>query len=144
MQITDVKNNAIITILKHNKQRYILARGGVGGRGNKMFTNSTNRAPKICENGDIGENILIKIELLLLCHIGLVGFPNAGKSSFVNKITNARSIVGNYSFTTINPNLGTFLMSNNEHIFIGDIPGIIEGASDNKGMGFYFLKTYRT
>ncbi|MFA5230438.1 MAG: GTPase ObgE [Candidatus Paceibacterota bacterium] len=116
-------------------EKVLIAKGGIGGRGNFHFRSSTNTSPKEFEEGKTGQTFAIRLELKLIADIGLVGLPNAGKSSLINEITNAKSKVANYPFTTLEPHLGVF-----EDLIIADIPGIIEGASQNKGLGIKFLR----
>lgn len=116
-------------------EKVLIAKGGIGGRGNFHFRSSTNTSPKEFEEGKTGQAFAIRLELKLIADIGLVGLPNAGKSSLINEITNAKSKVANYPFTTLEPHLGVF-----EDLIIADIPGIIEGASQNKGLGIKFLR----
>lgn len=116
-------------------ERLLVARGGAGGRGNYLFRSSTRTTPKIAENGKPGEVVTLRLELRLIANVGLVGLPNAGKSSLLNELTAARSKVGNYPFTTLEPSLGSYY-----GLIIADIPGLIEGASSGKGLGVKFLK----
>ncbi len=116
-------------------QEILLLKGGRGGLGNAHFKSSTNVAPKEWTPGDPGEEAEFKIELQLFADVGLIGFPNAGKSSLLNMITNAGAKVGDYAFTTLDPNLGAF-----HGYIIADIPGIIEGAAEGKGLGVKFLR----
>lgn len=116
-------------------QKILLLKGGYGGFGNEHFKSSTNTTPKECHPGQAGEHANFKIELELFADVGLVGLPNAGKSSLLNTITNADVKVGDYAFTTLDPNLGDFY-----GYTIADIPGLIEGASQGKGLGVKFLK----
>lgn len=116
-------------------QRLLLARGGKGGRGNWYFRSSTNVTPKEFERGTLGENFDIVLELRLIADVGLIGLPNAGKSSLLNILTRAEAKVANYAFTTLEPNLGAFY-----DIIIADIPGLIEGAAAGKGLGVKFLR----
>lgn len=116
-------------------QKVLAAKGGFGGRGNFYFRSSTNTTPKTCEKGKSGEEFEFFIELRLIADIGLIGLPNAGKSSLLNSMTQADAKVGDYFFTTLEPNLGVL-----DHIIIADIPGLIEGASKGKGLGIKFLK----
>jgi GTP-binding protein len=116
-------------------QTVMIARGGIGGRGNFFFRSPINTSPKEFEVGKAGQDREIFIELRLIARVGLIGLPNAGKSSLLNELTKAQAKVGNYQFTTLEPNLGTL-----EKIVIADIPGLIEGASEGKGLGIKFLK----
>ncbi len=120
------------------KQKVLIAKGGKGGRGNFFFRSSINTTPKQAENGKPGESFDFNIELRFIADIGLVGLPNAGKSSLLNELTKANVKVANYEFTTLEPNLGTL-----NKIIIADIPGLIEGASKGKGLGIKFLKHIR-
>ncbi len=119
-----------------NNQEFIVARGGIGGKGNAAFLSNHNRIPRTAQPGTIGETKTIFLELKLLANIGLFGLPNAGKSSLLNALTNAKSRVANYSFTTLQPNLGAL----KNQLIISDLPGIIEGAHLNRGLGNRFLK----
>lgn len=125
-------------ILRHN-ERLLVARGGKGGRGNRHFVTSTNQAPKIAEEGEAGEKCKLKIILKLISQIGITGFPNAGKSTLLKAITNAKPEVADYPFTTLTPNLGV-LKDNYRNIIIADMPGIIEGAHTGRGIGIRFLR----
>ncbi|OGD31886.1 hypothetical protein A3C91_00425 [Candidatus Azambacteria bacterium RIFCSPHIGHO2_02_FULL_52_12] len=117
-------------------ERALLARGGKGGKGNFLFRSSTNTSPKEFGVGTPGEVFDVRIELKLIADVGFVGLPNAGKSSLLNELTNARSKVANYQFTTLEPNLGVY----NKELILADIPGLIEGASTGKGLGVKFLR----
>ncbi len=120
-------------------ERYVFLKGGRGGQGNWHYRSSTNQAPRYAQPGQKGEALRIGVELLIIADIGFVGFPNAGKSSLLNTLTNARSAVADYPFTTKVPHLG--MMRHYERdIVLADIPGLIEGASDGSGMGIKFLK----
>lgn len=116
-------------------QRELILKGGKKGLGNTMFKSSTNQSPEQCTLGSLGESAEFKIELQMFADVGLIGLPNAGKSSFLNAFTNASAKVGGYEFTTLEPNLGAFY-----EFVIADIPGLIEGASEGKGLGHKFLK----
>ncbi|WP_213318667.1 GTPase ObgE [Chlamydiifrater volucris] len=123
-------------------EELIVCRGGRGGKGNSHFKSSTNRAPTQCTPGRPGEILRIELELKLIAHIGLVGFPNAGKSTLLNAMTYTEVKVGAYPFTTLRPSLGLLTRTNQyqKPLIVADIPGIIQGAHDNKGLGLDFLR----
>lgn len=121
-------------------ERFLLLKGGKGGWGNIHFKSSTNQAPRIANKGEPGQVKKIRVELSVMADVGLVGFPNAGKSSLLTAFTNARPKVAPYPFTTKIPNLGVLRVDDERDIIIADIPGIIEGASEGVGLGFKFLK----
>ena len=116
-------------------QREFVAQGGRGGKGNYLFRSSTNTTPKEFEEGEIGELFNLRLELKLIADVGFVGLPNVGKSSLLNELTNAKSKVANYPFTTLEPNLGVYY-----ELILADLPGLIEGASKGKGLGIKFLR----
>ncbi len=116
-------------------ERFLATRGGKGGKGNFLFRSSTNTTPIEFQEGVLGQEYEFRLELKLIADVGLIGLPNVGKSSFLNRITNAKSKVANYPFTTLNPNLGVYY-----ELILADIPGLIEGASAGKGLGFKFLR----
>ncbi len=128
-----------IADLVHAGERFVLLRGGKGGRGNSHFATPTNRAPRHAEEGVPGAAMDVRVELHLIADIGLVGLPNAGKSTLLSALTNARPRIGDYPFTTRTPCLGVLRYSDSE-IIVADIPGIIEGASEGKGLGLRFLR----
>lgn len=132
--ITSVESGGQISLEKEG-QKELLLKGGMGGWGNEQFKTSINTTPTKATKGKVGEQGHFKIELELFADVGLIGLPNAGKSSLLNNITNAQAKVGAYQFTTLDPNLGDFY----GHI-LADIPGLIEGASEGKGLGFKFLR----
>jgi GTP-binding protein len=132
--ITNIESGGSVTLAKSG-QKELLLKGGVGGWGNEQFKTSINTTPTKATKGKIGERGNFKIELELFADVGLVGLPNAGKSSLLNAVTNAQAKIGSYQFTTLDPNLGDFY----GHI-IADIPGLIEGASEGKGLGIKFLR----
>ncbi|MEW6041756.1 MAG: GTPase ObgE, partial [Elusimicrobiota bacterium] len=117
----------------------LVAKGGRGGRGNTSFKTQKNTAPKISEKGEPGEKVTLELELKLIADVGLVGYPNAGKSTFISKVTSARPKIASYPFTTLRPNLGVCSYKG-RNFAIADIPGLIEGASDGKGLGYDFLR----
>jgi GTP-binding protein len=122
-------------------QRIRLARGGRGGRGNFHFRSSTNTSPRTSQDGTAGQEFEIRLELKLIADVGLIGLPNAGKSTLLNTITRAQQKVANYPFTTLEPNLGVLYgNSGYTRVVLADIPGLIEGASEGKGLGHKFLK----
>jgi GTP-binding protein len=138
--VKDKTTGEVIIDLTENKQQFILCKGGKGGRGNDSFKTPTNRAPNICTEGKYGDENHVELELKLIADVGLVGFPNAGKSTLINALTRVRAKVAAYPFTTLQPNLGFISLPNYQRIYIADIPGIIEGAHKNKGLGIEFLR----
>ena len=137
--IYDAETNEGLADLVEPNDKFMAARGGRGGRGNRYFSSSARKAPRFCEKGDMGEEAEIRLELRLIADVGLVGLPNVGKSSILASISNAQPKIANYPFTTLSPNLGV-LNTGYEHIVIADIPGLIEGAHMNKGLGLDFLR----
>lgn len=121
-------------------ERWVLCKGGRGGRGNDSFKTPTNRAPNQFTEGNEGQTSLVELELKLIADVGLVGFPNAGKSTLISTMAGLRVKVAAYPFTTLQPNLGFIELENYKRIYLADIPGIIEGASQNRGLGLEFLR----
>ncbi len=138
-QIYEEDNNTIIYDFKKNKEKYLIASGGKGGLGNVRFKSSTNRAPRKKTNGKNGEEFWIWLQLKIIADVGIVGLPNAGKSSLLASLTRAKPKIANYPFTTINPNLGVTYY-NNKEVTLADIPGLVEGAHKGVGLGDKFLR----
>ena len=140
---TVVKDNSdeklLFEITKDGEEK-IICEGGMGGRGNWHFKSSTNQTPRYAQPGIAKQEMQITLELKVLADVGLVGFPNAGKSTLLSVITDAKPKIGNYEFTTLKPNLGIVNYKDFKSFVMADIPGIIEGASDGKGLGHYFLR----
>lgn len=138
--VYDDDTGNIIADLTKDGQRAVIAKGGRGGRGNARFASSRNPAPKICENGEPGEKFNLRVELKLLADVGLVGFPSVGKSTLLSVVSKARPQIADYHFTTIVPNLGVVRVKDGRSFVMADLPGLIEGASQGKGLGHQFLR----
>lgn len=138
--VIDKKTNRIIGEILSRNQRLNVAKGGKGGRGNVHFVSPTNRAPKICEKGEEGEEKEIILELKLISDVAIIGLPNSGKTTLLNKLTGTDAKTAPYPFTTLTPNIGVQRDSSSRRYTICDIPGIIEGASLGKGLGLKFLR----
>jgi len=138
--VTDKATGEIVVDLSENGQRELIAAGGKGGLGNVHFKSSINRAPRQCTNGEPGEEFELYLELKVLADIGLLGMPNAGKSTFIRSVSAAKPKVADYPFTTMNPNLGVVRVDTERSFVIADIPGIIEGAAEGAGLGHRFLR----
>ncbi|HAT70877.1 MAG TPA: GTPase ObgE, partial [Flavobacteriaceae bacterium] len=138
--IRDKETEEILHEVINDGQEIIIAKGGLGGRGNTHFKNSVNQTPRYAQPGLEGEEIDVTVELKILADVGLVGFPNAGKSTLLSVITAAKPKIANYEFTTLKPNLGIVEYRDYQTFVMADIPGIIEGAAEGKGLGHRFLR----
>lgn len=138
--IKDAETGKVIADLSEPNQKELILKGGRGGRGNSHFATSTRQAPRFSEDGEKGEEKELILELKLLADVGLLGFPNVGKSTFLSIVTDAKPKIANYHFTTIEPNLGVVKTKDGNGFVIADIPGIIEGASEGVGLGIQFLR----
>jgi GTPase len=138
--ISDRNTDEVIADMVEHGQEVVLVKGGEGGWGNIHFKSSTNRAPRQRSDGKEGERRELKLELKVLADVGLLGLPNAGKSTFITAVSNARPKIADYPFTTLHPNLGMVRVSHEKSFVIADIPGLIEGAADGAGLGIQFLR----
>ncbi|MCF6247144.1 MAG: GTPase ObgE [Desulfobacula sp.] len=138
--VTNADTSEVIVDLTHTQDSYVIAQGGMGGRGNKRFASATNRAPRHSQPGMPGTELKLKLELKLLADVGLVGLPNAGKSTLISRISAARPKIADYPFTTLSPILGMVEPPFGEPFAVADIPGLIEGAHEGTGLGIGFLK----
>jgi GTP-binding protein len=138
--ITDANTGSVIKDLVKTDETFVIATGGRGGQGNTRFKTSKNRAPRFAQPGEPGETRILKLELKLLADVGIIGLPNAGKSTLIRAISSARPKIGNYPFTTITPSLGVVQTDWTEPFVVADIPGLIEGAHKGIGLGIKFLR----
>jgi len=138
--ISDLNTGEILADLDVNEKKVLLAKGGKGGLGNLHFKSSTNRAPRQKTNGEQGEEHELTLELRVLADVGLLGLPNAGKSTLIRAVSSARPKVADYPFTTLHPNLGVVRVGAEKSFVMADVPGLIEGAADGAGLGIRFLK----
>ena len=138
--IKDSISEKVIEEINKDNTELIVLQGGLGGRGNYHFKSSTNQTPRYSQKGISGKEMNLTLELKVLADVGLVGFPNAGKSTLLSVVTSAKPKIANYEFTTLKPNLGIVSMTDYRTFVMADIPGIIEGASEGKGLGHYFLR----
>lgn len=139
-QVYDSETGALLADLDEHDRKVVIARGGIGGRGNMKFATPHDRAPQHAEDGKPGERKHLRLELKLLADVGVVGFPNVGKSTFIAAVSRARPKIADYPFTTLVPNLGVASLGVDRSFVIADIPGIIEGAAEGAGLGLRFLK----
>ncbi len=139
----DVESGEKILDLTNTAEKHLLAQGGMGGKGNTRFKNSTNKAPRYHQPGTPGQELHLQLELSLMADVGLVGFPNVGKSTLLSVISSAKPKIADYEFTTLKPKLGVVKVSSYQSFVIADIPGIIDGAAAGKGLGDQFLKHIR-
>lgn len=138
--IKEAETGQVITDMSYDNQREVLLRGGNGGKGNQHYATPTMQVPKYAQPGQPASELEVILELKTIADVGLVGFPNVGKSTFLSRVTNARPKIANYHFTTLNPNLGVVDLDGTDGFVIADIPGLIEGASEGVGLGHKFLK----
>ncbi len=138
--IYDIETNEILFDIIEKDKPVVIAKGGKGGRGNESYKSSTNQAPYTCEKGELGEEKTVLLQLKLIADVGIIGFPNTGKSTFIKTVSNARVRVADYPFTTLVPNLGVVRYSSDRNFVLADMPGLIEGAHEGKGLGIRFLR----
>lgn len=138
--IKDTESGKVIVDMSHEHEREVLLRGGNGGKGNQHYATPTMQAPKYAQPGQPAKEMYVTLELKVIADVGLVGFPNVGKSTFLSRVTNAKPKIANYHFTTLNPNLGVVDLPGSDGFVIADIPGLIEGASQGIGLGHEFLR----
>lgn len=138
--IKEAESGKVITDMSGENRKFMILKGGKGGNGNQHYATSTMQAPKYAQPGQPAQELELLLELKVIADVGLVGFPNVGKSTFLSKVTNARPKIANYHFTTLNPNLGVVDLDDAKGFVIADIPGLIEGASEGIGLGHEFLR----
>lgn len=138
--VIEKESGKVITDMSHENRREVILHGGRGGKGNQHYATATMQVPKYAQPGQDAQELTVILELKVIADVGLVGFPNVGKSTFLSRVTNARPKIANYHFTTLNPNLGVVDLKDSKGFVIADIPGLIEGASEGIGLGHEFLR----
>ena len=138
--VKEAKSGKVIADMSGENRRQVILKGGKGGLGNQHFASSTMQIPKYAQPGQPAQELNVQLELKVIADVGLVGFPNVGKSTLLSRVTNANPKIANYHFTTLNPNLGVVDLGDGESFVIADIPGLIEGASEGVGLGHEFLR----
>lgn len=138
--IYDDENGVLLADLNTEDASILLAKGGRGGKGNAHFASSTHQVPRFAQNGEAGQELVIRLELKLLADVGIIGFPNVGKSTFISRVSAAKPKIADFPFTTLVPHLGVVKIGDFSSLVFADIPGIIEGASEGKGLGLRFLR----
>ena len=138
--VKDAETGKVITDMNYENRREVILKGGRGGKGNQHYATPTMQVPKYAQPGKPGRELTVILELKVIADVGLIGFPNVGKSTFLSRVTNAKPKIANYHFTTLNPNLGVVDLEGTDGFVIADIPGLIEGASEGIGLGHEFLK----
>lgn len=138
--VKDFETGKVILDMSNKKEPVVLLKGGRGGKGNRNYVTPTMQAPKYAQPGQIAKELWVSLELKVIADVGLVGFPNVGKSTLLSRVSNAKPKIANYHFTTLNPNLGVVDLGGSEGFVMADIPGIIEGASEGVGLGYEFLR----
>lgn len=139
-EIINIENNELIADITESNSKIVIAKGGIGGKGNSEFATATRQAPRFAQDGLPGEEFQVRLELKLLANVGIVGFPNVGKSTLISVISAAKPKIADYPFTTLIPNIGIVKVGDYDTFAVADIPGLIEGASEGKGLGHEFLK----
>lgn len=138
--VKDLETGKVITDMSGENRREVILKGGKGGLGNMHFATATMQVPKYAQPGQPGQELWVQLELKVIADVGLVGFPNVGKSTLLSRVSNARPKIANYHFTTLNPHLGVVNLGDGNSFVMADIPGLIEGASEGAGLGHEFLR----
>ena len=138
--LREEESGKVVADMSHGNERQVILTGGRGGKGNMHYATSTMQAPKYAQPGQAAKELNLILELKCIADVGLVGFPNVGKSTFLSRVSNAKPKIADYHFTTLNPNLGVVSLDGGKGFVIADIPGLIEGAAEGIGLGIQFLK----